>query len=467
MSIRIWKRGEITVFVSLMLAVLLFFFQAAFESARYAMLRSQMEEALELAEYSVLSEYHRELLELYDLFYIDLSYGGGAEDTEYLNRRFSGFLEENLADGSVLALDIWDYARASDDRGTAYYEQAVAYMKQKTGASLLQKLKSYEEYGGQASENEADYEEADAKESRNLEELKKRREEEEEQSTPDPVADTNSLKKTSILNLVVKEPDKLSGKKADLGTAPSVRYLLPGAGARGRNEANAANDVFFLAYLLEHFPDAAEYLASDKESGAWLDYQLEYLIAGKDSDLSNLEAVCGRLLAIREGMNYVYLLSDSAKVAECAALAAALVGATMIPGLVEAMKHVLLLAWAFAESVLDVRLLLNGKRVAFYKNSFSWKLSLSGALELGSLSGFDEQEDEGGLLYQDYLGILLTLTGREKKIMRSLDAIEGVIREQAGGQWFYMDQCVDAFWMRTVCADGQELTAERWIAYEW
>ena len=237
MSIRIWKRGEITVFVSLMLAVLLFFFQAAFESARYAMLRSQMEEALELAEYSVLSEYHRELLELYDLFYIDLSYGGGAEDTEYLNRRFSGFLEENLADGSVLALDTWDYARASDDRGTAYYEQAVAYMKQKTGASLLQKLKSYEEYGGQASENEADYEEADAKESRNLEELKKRREEEEEQSTPDPVADTNSLKKTSILNLVVKEPDKLSGKKADLGTAPSVRYLLPGAGARGRNEA--------------------------------------------------------------------------------------------------------------------------------------------------------------------------------------------------------------------------------------
>ena len=195
MSIRIWKRGEITVFVSLMLAVLLFFFQAAFESARYAMLRSQMEEALELAEYSVLSEYHRELLELYDLFYIDLSYGGGAEDTEYLNRRFSGFLEENLADGSVLALDTWDYARASDDRGTAYYEQAVAYMKQKTGASLLQKLKSYEEYGSQASENEADYEEADAKESRNLEELKKRREEEEEQSTPDPVADTNSLKR--------------------------------------------------------------------------------------------------------------------------------------------------------------------------------------------------------------------------------------------------------------------------------
>lgn len=467
MDARIWKHGEITVFVSLMLAVLLFFFQAVFTSARYAMLRSRMEEALELAEYSVLSEYHRELLELYGLFYLDLSYGGGAEDTDYLNQRLTEFIDANISSGEALALETWDYARATDDRGTGYYEQAVAYMKQKTGASLLQRLKSYEEYGNQASGNEASYAQADARENQNLEELKKRREEEEEKSTPDPVSNTNSLKQTSILNLVVKDPERLSGKKAELSTAPSARFLLSGAGPRGRNTANAANDVFFLAYLLEHFPDAAEYLAEEKESGAWLDYQLEYLIAGKDSDIANLESVCGRLLAIREGMNYVYLLSDSAKVAECAALAAALVGATMIPGLVEAMKHVLLLAWAFAESLLDVRMLLNGKRTAFRKDSSTWKLSLSGALELSSLSEFDEQEDPGGLLYQDYLGILLTLTGRESKMMRSLDAIEGVIREQAGGQWFYMDQCADAFWMRTVCAGAQELSAERWIAYEW
>lgn len=267
-----------------------------------------------------------------DCFYLDLSYGGGAEDTEYLNRRITGFLDANLSEGETAGVDTWDYSRATDGKGTAYYEQAVAYMKQKTGASLLQKLKQYEEYGSQASENEESYAQADARENQNLEELKKRREEEEEKSTPDPVSNTNSLKRGSILNLVVKEPDKLSGKKADLSTMPSARVLLSGAGPRGRNSPGVGNDVFFLAYLLEHFPDAAEYLAEGKESGAWLDYQLEYLIAGKDTDIANLEAVCGRLLAIREGMNYAYLLSDSAKVAECAALAAALVGATMIPG---------------------------------------------------------------------------------------------------------------------------------------
>ena len=467
MSSRLWRRGEITVFISLMLAVLLFFFQAALESARLAMLRSQMQEALELAEYSVLSEYHRELLDLYDLFYLDLSYGGGAEKTEYLNQRLAEFLDANLSSGETAGVDTWDYSRATDDRGSAYYEQAVSYMKQKTGVSLLQRLKTYEEYGELASENEESYAQADARETQNLEELKKRREEEEEKGTPDPVSNTNSLKRSSILNLAVKEPEKLSGKKADLSTVPSVRVLLEGTGPRGRNEPGVGNDVFFLAYLLEHFPDASEYLAENGENGPWLDYQLEYLIAGKDTDIGNLESVCGRLLAIREGMNYTYLLSDSAKTAECAALAAALVGVTMIPGLVEAVKQVLLLAWAFAESVLDVRRLLNGKKVAFYKDSSSWKLSLSGALEMGSLSGFDEQEDSGGLQYRDYLGILLTLTGREQKVIRSLDAIEGVIREQSGGRWFYMDQCTDGFQMRAVCVNGQELSAERWMGYEW
>ena len=109
------KRGEITVFLSLMLSVLLFFFQALFQSAENALFRSQMEEALELSEYSVLSEYHRELWKKYELFYLDLSYGGGAEKTEYLEQRAEEFLNLNLKPGKVKALETWDYARANTE----------------------------------------------------------------------------------------------------------------------------------------------------------------------------------------------------------------------------------------------------------------------------------------------------------------------------------------------------------------
>ncbi len=460
------KRGEVTVFLSLLLSVVLFFFQALFQSAGYALFRSQFQEALELSEYSVLSEFHVGLWEQYELFYLDLSYGGGAERPEYLNQRAKEFLNQNLGSGTVTALDTSDYARATDERGTAYYEQAVSVMKAKAGANLLEQWKEYTEYGQQAAEKEASYQEADSRESQNLEELKRRREEEEETGTPNPTEHTESLKQSSILRLVLKDPGAVSGKRADIEESPTHRTLTVGAGARGRNAPGLVNDAWFLSYLLEHFDYASLFLTGEKESGAWLDYQLEYLIAGKESDIENLEAVCGRLLAIREGINYAYLLTDSGKVAECTALAAALVGATMIPGLVEAVKQVLLLTWAFAESVMDVRLLLNGKRVAFQKDAGTWKLSLSGALELGDLSGFDEAEDENGLLYRDYLGILLTLTGRENRVMRSLDAIEGVIRE-TDGQWFYIDQCIDAFQIRVVADGGQEYTAERTFLYEW
>ena len=81
------RQGEITVFISLWMSVILFFFQVAWESAEWSLKKSRMQEALELAECSVLSEYHRELFEKYGLFYLDLSYGGGAEDVNYLNRR--------------------------------------------------------------------------------------------------------------------------------------------------------------------------------------------------------------------------------------------------------------------------------------------------------------------------------------------------------------------------------------------
>lgn len=462
-----WKKGEITVFLSLLLSALLLLFQALFRSAEAAMLRSELQEALELAEHSVLSEYHRGLLEEYDLFYLDLGYGGGAEKTDYLNQRIRGFLEDNLTAGRVKAVETSGYARATDGRGEAYYEQAVSVMKQKTGLSILERFQEYEGYGEEAAKKESDYQEADRQETGNLEELNQRRQQEEGLETPNPVEHTESLKRGSILGMVVKSPEKVSGKKTDLTGAPSGRTLLTGSGPRGRNEPGAAQDALFLAYLMEHFTKAVDFLAEEAESGPWLDYQLEYLIAGKDTDIGNLESVCKRILAIREGMNYGYLLTDGAKVAECEALAIAMVGATLVPGLVEAVKQVLLLGWAFAESVVDVRMLLNGNKVAFYKNAGNWKTDLESTLERGDLSGYDGREDAGGMDYGDYLGILLTLTGREKKIMRSLDAIEGTLRGEKGGSWFYVDQCVDGFQVKLSCRNGQELSAERTFCYEW
>lgn len=463
-----WKKGEITVFLSLMLAILLFFFQACLASARFAFQRSQTQEALELAEYSILSEYHRELFDRYGLLYVELGYGSGQEDTEYLKQRIRGFLKQNLSRGSINALEAWNFSRASDDGGMAYYEQAVSCMKQKTGAALLEQLRSCEELEKQAQKRSEEYEEIETREQKNLEELRQRRENEEQIHTPDPVSSISSLKEGSLLHLLLPDTGSVSGKRTDLEKVPSRRNCLTGSGARGIQKGNVANDLFFHGYLLESLTNAVEFLTEGKETGLWLDYQIEYLIGGEDTDIANLEAVCRRILAIREGMNYAYLQTDTAKKAECEALAIALVGATMIPGLVEAVKQAFLLAWAFAESIADVRTLLSGKKCVFWKGDGIWRTSLEGALDLqNSASGFDCEEDSKGLSYEDYLGMLLAAVGRSTKAMRSLDVIESVIKRISGCGGFYIDQCTDRFQVRAVILNGKEWTAERTFCYEW
>lgn len=94
---------------------------------------------------------------------------------------------------------------------------------------------------------------------------------------------------------------------------------------------------------------------------------MEYLLEGKTSDQENLEAVLNKLLLIRMGLNFVYLQTDTAKQAEAGAMALALATAVALPMLEPVVKQVLLAAWAFGESVMDLRSLMSGKRVALVK----------------------------------------------------------------------------------------------------
>ena len=71
------KRGQITVFLSLVLCLILSVLFAGIESVRVAGMRLKLESAMDMGLYSVFAEYNRELLNQYDLYFIDTSYGSG------------------------------------------------------------------------------------------------------------------------------------------------------------------------------------------------------------------------------------------------------------------------------------------------------------------------------------------------------------------------------------------------------
>lgn len=65
-------------------------------------------------------------------------------------------------------------------------------------------------------------------------------------------------------------------------------------------------------------------MAEEVENDRYLDYELEYICRGKCSDAQNLEETVRRILLLREGVNYGYLLTDEEAKAKAELLAVAL-----------------------------------------------------------------------------------------------------------------------------------------------
>ena len=52
-------------------------------------------------------------------------------------------------------------------------------------------------------------------------------------------------------------------------------------------------------------------MAEEVENDRYLDYELEYILAGRESDKGNLETVAKKLVMLRFVPNYIYLQTSS------------------------------------------------------------------------------------------------------------------------------------------------------------
>ena len=111
------------------------------------------------------------------------------------------------------------------------------------------------------------------------------------------------------------------------------------------------------------------------------------------------------------------------------------------PQLIPIVEGAILLAWAYAESIYDIKSLLAGGKVPLIKDDRSWHYSLSAALE-GDLK--DQTQDGGGLAYKDYLRIFMMLTDTDTLTARAMNMVEADIRKTPGNAAFRLDGCYDA-----------------------
>lgn len=166
-------------------------------------------------------------------------------------------------------------------------------------------------------------------------------------------------------------------------------------------------------------------------------YELEYLVAGKSSDKKNITKTVNEIISIRLPVNFAYLIKDVSKTARIKAIS---IPAALVSPLPEKLiRYLIAGCWAYVESVADVRGLLAGKKLAFFKNAENWITDLS---NLGESIYKEQKQDGHGLSYEDYITILLALN-LDKTCMRMLDLME--LNAQTVDEKFQMESSVTGF----------------------
>lgn len=444
--------GSVSIYLALIFTVMLSLILVIIEGVREEAIRLKVECAVDLSLHSVFAEYNRELLEQYDLFFIDTSYGLDHASIHRTEEHLKAYLDDNftldqsagtLKDLMALYTEeaiVTDYSLASDEMGILIKRQAVSYMKDLFGAEYVSELKrQLETVDGEGlltrdvtSERLSNQSALDSIEIP----PKQVGEDEWEEVELDNPADAVNASRGN-LSLVIDPDNGLSSAAVNPANYISARTLNQGSGLAGREGIGGVDEMIFNEYLIKK---CGRY-TQPKEEGA-LQYQLEYILEGKSSDIENLKAVVNKLLLLRETANVIYLFSDGAKMAEAEALAVAITAEIPVPGIEQLVKVSLIFAWAYAESVYDVRTLLKGGKIPLVKNAETWHYSLSGMLSFGK----DEEgeiPDIEGIDYEGYLRMFLALENTEQKTLRAMDIIEMDVRKCPGNAYFRLDTCVD------------------------
>ncbi|MCI8835980.1 MAG: hypothetical protein HFH24_11540 [Ruminococcus sp.] len=418
------KKGEITAFLSLIFVLLVSFILAMTESASIQTAKNGKRLDVDRAVFSFFGEYQKELLEEYEVFSVEGTYETGHFAETLLLDRMAYY-------GSMgIRQEITEIQLLTDRGGAAFREQVLEYMEQRTGIAIARDLTGLAETWEEREMQGEDM-------SRQLDQILP----ENREILPEESNGIIQARESGILSLVLPRAFPLSGKTIRREEQVSIRSRQTGRGSFPvrSGQGKVEERLLFGSYIADKLGCAVEQKSENRN----LDYELEYLLYGKESDKKNLEEVVNRLLFFRFAMNYMYLLTDAQKQGEVQTMSAAISLVVLQPELEELIRQILLILWAFGESVMDLRSLLSGKRSAVVKNAENWQLPLGGLFRLGTAEDTQEGMDAAdGLTYSQYLQILLLLKKDSELTMRTLDRVEQNLIYEKGLSFFRADACV-------------------------
>lgn len=453
--------GQVTVFLSLTALSLFALFGTCLEGARCACLDYLCNQTANSSLRSVFAGFQGETMRDYGLL---ICRGRDGYDTvwqdvflEHAGKYLRPGEGTFFSDGDRIGLRSMEITDAdavylTEDNGAVFREAALSYMKSAGLSLLLQevlgRLGLYsEEEGAGFLENIrnmiADKDSSLEGIINNLDEIKEqaaalqeeaRQRAEESEAGYEPPAGTSDDVSTDLLEqirairkngliAVITGDEALSGHSREDAALPS---RLPDAEKSLHAGFGSEPDTMLNHLLLGEYVQHKMSSYTSQSGGDAL-YEAEYVLTGRKTDKASFETAVGEILLIRMGFNLAYLATDAEKTAMAEATAAAIMSLLALPQLILLLKWLLLAAWALAESIVDVRGLVRGKKIPLWKSAGTWKLSTM-KLDLSAEGG-----GTTGLSYEDYLRVLFFLGDPEAQSYRMMDVIQERIGKAVPG----------------------------------
>ena len=356
------QNAYMTVVLVLCMALLLSFCLALIESVRQNAGRLETECVTDIALQSVLAEFHRGMMEQYDLFVIDSSYGTETYGKGKIEERLGYYLGQNLDYQQVFLSGLLyrDFLKLhaeeskvtavsyiTDGRGAVFRQCAADAVRVDTGLGVLEHLQDWiriiEVNGlesGDVAEQKAKVDAELAAQDGTFVETKK--DVWEKVTVNNPTDSLEEKRRMGILKLVTEE-DELS-ERVLLEEGLIGRRMQEGLVQQGdmgpvqedtgeKTQESVVDKYLFREYLLRYMGYYGEEHAEDV-----LKYQVEYLVAGENSDVENLRKVVNRICVIRETANTIYLLGSESKREQIHLLAQVLSAVIPLPGITSLME---------------------------------------------------------------------------------------------------------------------------------
>lgn len=445
------RKGSVTIFslLSMMLVASALF--ALLEAGRFQEIRQFAALQTQVGLESVFAEYNTYLWEEYRLLackqnevceeFIKISNARIVDDSYGTN--FYQFV--------VKEIKLEGYTRLTDGNGKAYIQAVAGYMEENLMYEAAKMI--YNQYEGikniqnnsgfdvsfidqalkEMQENTSEGSSGILNQESNLEDSEKEsiNTYENQENLLEVIKE---LQNKGILSLVIEDTSQLSEKTMELSQVVSKRQLAEECNPR-LEEADWYDKVLLQQYLLSYLSN----YRNNKDHS--MSYELEYILGGKETDVENMKAVVNQLLGIREAANFLYLINNSIKVEQARLMAVAIAGISANPVIIEVVKLAVLSAWAFAESILDIRTLLDGEKIALLKSDTTWTMDLEYISTIGE--DYKKAENcEDGLSYTEYLGILLLFQEENQLAERGMDVQELTLRERYQSEEIYLDEWI-------------------------